>query len=228
MREAEHNPCSHGPLRVRTLRDPSTPAADFPQVAPACPRPHLFCGGVPGPPSALSPEFQTLRGSPTGEGPCSSGACSSPASHRGKGQGNMPRLGEGKAGPHLCALPLADQASHRSALPLPGPHSVPASLSVRHYPVRPVSPGCPPTSPTSPTSLGLAATPTLSAFPATWHALPLGPGGDPCRWGRGLRSPACLQRVALSKGHLEPSCGMEANPFPQCIAFTTFLHRYRD
>lgn len=162
MREAGHNHCSHGPLSLHTA-GPATPAADFPEVAPACPRPHLCCGGVPGPPRAFSPEFQTLRGSPNGEGPCSSGACSSPASHRGKGQGNMPRLGEGKAGPHLCALPLAAQASHRSALPLHGPHSGPASLSVGHHPVRPVSPGCPTTSPTSPTSPGLAATPTLSA-----------------------------------------------------------------
>lgn len=209
--------------------DPSTPTADFPQVAPACRAPHLSGGGVPGSPRAFSPEFQTLPGSPNGEGPCSSGACSSPASHRGKGQGNMPRLGEGKgrAAP-LCPAPRCPGLPPGLPCPSPAPtRSQPPSVLGTTLSVR-VSPGCPPTSPTSPTSQGLAATPTLSAFPATWRALPLGSRGRPLLVGAGLRSPACLQRVALSKGHLEPSCGMEATPFPQCIAFTTFLRRYTE
>lgn len=90
---------------------------------------------------------------------------------------------KGRAGPHLCALPLAAQASHPVCLALRGPHSVPASLSVGRYPV---CPGCPPTSPS------LAATPTLSAFPATWHALPLGSRATPVGGGGG-----CAARPAF-------------------------------
>lgn len=122
----------YGPLSFRTLWDTPSPhthththtrwiSRKYLQRAP-----HLSCGGVPGSPRASPPEFQALPGSPNGEGPCSSGACSSPPSHRHKGQGNMPRLGGGKRRATLMCPVLTRP-------PTPGLHSVSASLSVWHY-----------------------------------------------------------------------------------------------
>lgn len=54
----------------------------------------LACGGVPGSPTAPSPEGQALQESLLIEESCSSGACSSPAPHRQGDQGNILRLTE--------------------------------------------------------------------------------------------------------------------------------------
>ncbi|KAG8523730.1 Insulin receptor substrate 1 [Galemys pyrenaicus] len=81
--------------------------------------------------SAVS-EFQVSSGSLPAEEFGSSGICSAPAHHCPGGQGNMPRLGEGRAGQHLCARAL------RRKLP---PHSLSPSLAhLVHSPPTPPPP----------------------------------------------------------------------------------------
>lgn len=139
-------------------------------------------------------------------------------------------------GPGQHAASGEREGQGRSSVPCPSPPRPPAgpalpllaSLSAGHCPVSPGESRLPAhlahlTHFTGPRSD--ANTQCVSGHVA---CAPLGSRERPLLVGAGLRSPACLRRVALSKGHLEPSCGMEATPFPQCIAFTTFLLRYRD
>lgn len=158
--------------------------------------PHLFWGGVPGSPRASSPEFQAMLGSLHREGPSSSGACFSPASHRGKGHGNMPRLGVGRVGPHRCAVPCATQASHPTCS---GPNVVPASLSVGHYPAVPSEPGLP----AHLTHLPRRASQRRRCISGHVACAPAGVPRVPPVGGvgaAGLPSAPC-ERVALSKDH---------------------------
>lgn len=133
--------------------------------------PHLFCGGVPGPPRASSPEFQSLPGPLHGKEPCSSGACSLPLSHRGEGQGNMPRL-EGGKGKHAPLHPLLPWPPTPPALPRPGPpaspHLLPVSFcwSRRAQLARPLR-------------TAASQTPTLSALPGHVASSRWGSSGRP-------------------------------------------------
>lgn len=103
--------------------------------------PHLACGGVPGSPTAPSPEGQALQESLLIEESCSSGACSSPAPHRQGDQGNILRLrgGEGSAGQHLWA-PRRQGLSLSPPRPSPaprGPHAAQPLGTALPFPASP-------------------------------------------------------------------------------------------
>lgn len=101
----------------------------------------LACGGVPGSPTAPSPEGQALQESLLIEESCSSGACSSPAPHRQGDQGNILRLrgGEGSAGQHLWA-PRRQGLSLSPPRPSPaprGPHAAQPLGTALPFPASP-------------------------------------------------------------------------------------------
>lgn len=172
--------------------------------------PHLSCGGVPGSPRASSPEFQARLGSLPAAGPCSPGACSSPAPHRREGQGNMPPLrGQGStsmlahcAARASCPAGLAPSLAPTESQP---PSAASSTLRVS------VSPGHPPT------SQGLASTPAPTVLPAdVVHAPAGGSAGAPWRQGQGAEPPSAgCERVVQSKSLQNLDMDVEATPSPQ-------------
>lgn len=185
--------------------------------------PHLSCGAVPGSPRASSPEFQARLGALPAEGPCSSGACSSPAPHRREGQGNMPPLrGQGStptlahcAARASCPAGLAPSLAPTESQP---PSAASCTLRVS------VSPGHPPT------SRSLASTPAPSAFPGhVVHAPAGGPAGAPWRRGQSAEPPSAgRERVVQSESLQNLDMDVEATPSPQHKARLPFAdtHTY--
>lgn len=203
-------------MRFPHCGTPPTTTSNFPPSAS-----HLSCGGVPGSPRASSPEFQAWLGSLPIERPCSSGACSSPASRRREGQGNMLPLrgGQGRAAPlwgTLCCLGLLPCPPCPSRAPRQSQPPSAASTTLRDS----GSPGHPPT------SQGLASTPAPSAFPGHVVRAPAGaPASAPWRRGQGAGPPSGgCERVGGGAEQVtaEPGHDVEATPSPQRMARLSF------
>lgn len=215
-KETKHTHSLVQSFEIPSLWDPPTTTSNFPPSAS-----HLSCGGVPGSPRASSPEFQAWLGSLPIERPCSSGACSSPASRRREGQGNMLPLrgGQGRAAPlwgTLCCPGLLPCPPCPSRAPRQSQPPSAASTTLRDS----GSPGHPPT------SQGLASTPAPSAFPGHVVRAPAGaPASAPWRRGQGAGPPSGgCERVGGGAEQVtaEPGHDVEATPSPQRMARLSF------